>query len=968
MRLFDRSNDLHILNEAFTESASGNGQLVIIVGGPGAGKTQLLHEFLDTPDRLGARILQGTACPTEQDQPMSLLRKLLGNDGVETAPSVTVPPTEVPRGAFTPSEEHRDGTAPGEPEPGTTETLLRLADGERPLVVAVDDAHLMDRASLRAVVHLLHRSRFRRILVVCTTSGQPDAARSAAYTELIRQPHRRARLGPLSERAVGELIAAQTGSPRPAGVVRAFHRATAGNPLLVHALLDDSARFGREMDRPVAGTSYRQAVLSLVHRGEPRHVRVIRTLAALSAPVSVTALSAAASAAPSAPASATSAFASASAPAFGTAPFAPASLAVVAELADTPPAGAEEAIEALDSVGLLDGHVLRHPTAATAVLDDMTPADRGELHGRIAGLLYRSGAPAREVARHLRAADRVPSPWGASVLRAAADQALAADDVESCGGYLRLVLRDCSDERERNALSAALARAEWRTNPAAAGTHLEPLRRAALEGALSTRDTAGVLRHMLWQGDTELAAEAVATLVSGHSPEDAQILAEVEFVRQWFYGIALPTRSARATGLDPRRHVPTCRNGGLTAQVAMLVGGVATDDCAAAVAQALQGHQLGHLNLELVAMALLAIAHADRPALAADACGTLLECAAGRRATTWQALLGSVRAEIALLRGDMTTAAQGARRALDSLHEQSWGVLAGLPLSTAIFAHTAMGAYDDAEELLARDVPEPMFRTVFGIQYLRARGHHYLATDRPFAALNDFETCSRLMRQGNSSLQKGIPWRSDLALANLRIGRPGTARKWAEEQLRLPGGHSSRARAMGLRMLAATSKPHRRATLLRETIDLLKACGDQHTLAQAYADLSAAHYELGEYARARLVARQAAREAEACSVESPVDAHLLEDPATQSEASGAKGGPALLSDAECRVAGLAALGYTNREISGRLHVTISTVEQHLTRVYRKLNVASRSELPSKMLEHRIPKLSDRWAATHSPAG
>ncbi|WP_335936428.1 helix-turn-helix transcriptional regulator [Streptomyces sp. PTD5-9] len=929
MRLFDRSNDLHILNEAFTESAHGNGRLVIITGGPGSGKTRLLHEFLDTPDRLGARILQGTVCPTEQNQPMSLLRKLLRSHGVEPAPSALVRPAGRPRETVPPSGGHRRRAARADPEQRTAEALLRLAEGERPLVVAVDDAHLMDRVSLRAVVHLLHRSRFRRILVVCAASGQPDAARSVAYTELIRQPHRRVRLGPLSERGVGELIAAQTGSPRPAEVGRAFHRATAGNPLLVHALLDDSARFGHQLERPVASTAYRQAVLSLVHRGEPRHIRVIRTLAALAAPTSV---------------------------------------AIVAQLADTPPAGVEEAVEALNSVGLLNGPVFRHPIAATAVLEDMDPAARAELHARIARLLYRCGAPARDVARHLRAADRVPNPWGAGVLRTAAEQALAADDVELCSGYLQLVLRDCADERERNVLSAALARAEWRTNPAAAGTHLEPLRRAALDGALSTRDTASVLRHMLWQGDTELAAETVAALVPARSPDDARILAEVEFVRQWFYGVALPTRTAHPAGLDPRGHVSACRSGGLAAQVAMLVGGTATDESAAAVAQALQGHQLDHLNLELVAMALLAIAHADRPAVAAEACDALLECAAERRATTWQALLGSVRAEIALLRGDMTTAAQGARRALGSLHDQSWGVLAGLPLSTAIFAHTAMGSYDEAEELLRRDVPEPMFRTVFGIQYLRARGHHYLATDRPFAALNDFETCSQLMRQGNSSLQKGIPWRSDLALAHLRIGKAGTARKWAEEQLRLPGGHSSRARAMGLRMLAATSKPHRRTTLLRETVDLLKACGDQHTLAQAYADLSAAHYELGEYARARLVARQAAREAEACSVESPVDAHLLEDPAAQSEASAAKGDPALLSDAECRVAGLAALGYTNREISGRLHVTISTVEQHLTRVYRKLNVASRSELPSKMLEHRIPKLSDRWATTHSPAG
>jgi DNA-binding CsgD family transcriptional regulator len=52
-----------------------------------------------------------------------------------------------------------------------------------------------------------------------------------------------------------------------------------------------------------------------------------------------------------------------------------------------------------------------------------------------------------------------------------------------------------------------------------------------------------------------------------------------------------------------------------------------------------------------------------------------------------------------------------------------------------------------------------------------------------------------------------------------------------------------------------------------------------------------------------------------------------------------------LSDAERRVAALAAQGQTNREISRRLFVTVSTVEQHLTRVYRKLGVARRMDLP-----------------------
>jgi DNA-binding NarL/FixJ family response regulator len=42
---------------------------------------------------------------------------------------------------------------------------------------------------------------------------------------------------------------------------------------------------------------------------------------------------------------------------------------------------------------------------------------------------------------------------------------------------------------------------------------------------------------------------------------------------------------------------------------------------------------------------------------------------------------------------------------------------------------------------------------------------------------------------------------------------------------------------------------------------------------------------------------------------------------------------------------LAADGYNNRKIAGKLFITTSTVEQHLTRIYSKLNISRRSELP-----------------------
>jgi DNA-binding CsgD family transcriptional regulator len=51
-----------------------------------------------------------------------------------------------------------------------------------------------------------------------------------------------------------------------------------------------------------------------------------------------------------------------------------------------------------------------------------------------------------------------------------------------------------------------------------------------------------------------------------------------------------------------------------------------------------------------------------------------------------------------------------------------------------------------------------------------------------------------------------------------------------------------------------------------------------------------------------------------------------------------------LTAAERRVAELARDGRTNREIADSLFLTVSTVEQHLTRVYRKLDLAGRSDL------------------------
>jgi DNA-binding CsgD family transcriptional regulator len=321
----------------------------------------------------------------------------------------------------------------------------------------------------------------------------------------------------------------------------------------------------------------------------------------------------------------------------------------------------------------------------------------------------------------------------------------------------------------------------------------------------------------------------------------------------------------------------------------------------------------------------------------------------------WQAMLLTIRAAAELRRGGLAAAEVAAQHALTVISHKCWGVAIGAPLACVLLAQTAMGRLSDAAAYLSVPVPEATFRTPFGLHYLRARGRHYLATGRLRAALGDFQACGEMLDNWDRDVPMLLPWRLDVAQAYLAMGEREQARDVALEQLAQLEPDSLWPRGTALRLLAATSPVDQRPALLEEAVDVLQRSGDKYETASALADLSDAHRALGEVYSARALGQRAYGLAERCGAE-PLRRRLLEglrDIEVEIQSRRATGDASIgdLTEAELRVAALAVQGHTNRQIAKVLFVTVSTVEQHLTRVYRKLNVRRRTDLPKELRDY-----------------
>ena len=858
---------LSFLRDQFAQSSAGAGRLILISGATASGKTRLHNEFHHYAAESGALTLSATGAPDEQELDGGVLDQLLSGAAL---------PEEVP--------VPQDGSVALD----VCRALLRLAR-DQPMVICVDDLQFADAGSLQSLLQLQRRIRSSRLLMVLTQWDRPYAGHQRLRTSFTRQAQHHVYLAPLSVRTIRKLVTESLDTRFGPEFPTQVHELSAGNPMLVKALIDDY-RGGDRNGHPVVGRAFSGAVQTFLQQWDAPLRGVAAAVAVLGEHAS------------------------------------PERTARVAEVdTDT----AEEMTRILTDAGLLDANGFRHPHAEATALESLSPAARARLHLRAAELKHQRAATAREVATHLLAAGEVPADWSVRVLSEAAEQAARNDEVTFAANCLELALSTTTTEATRGVLLRALARITWRVNPSAAPAYLSALRQAAVDGAIEHADSALLVRHSLWHGDRETFTRALKVLAAEPEAIDARTEAELKLAYQWHYGPSLPRIadvSERHSG-DPWNH---------TAATLCQIWSRGGDDATTASAERiLRNCRLGDTALEALTTAIIALAHGGKAERAERWCVTLSEEASQRGATTWRAMLGGVWAGLLLRRGDIEGAAERARSALALLGTQGWGVSISYPLTTLLLSETAAGAFDAAADTLRHPVPEAMFATVGGLRYLRARGLFHLATDRTLAAISDFQECQRLMCNWDIDLPALVPWRTDIAEATLRLGDADTARDLAREQLDVASETDYYTLGSSWRVLAFVGEPAERSALLSRAAQYFRESGDRVELARTLKALD----QLKQRADVPAVH----------GVRLPEQKRLTTRPAGKPVVRNAEpADPALLTEAELRVAQLAALGRTNRQIGSELFITVSTVEQHLTRVYRKLGVSGRSALPTEL--------------------
>jgi DNA-binding CsgD family transcriptional regulator len=251
--LVDRDQEFAVVRE-FVGGVGGGPSALVLTGEPGIGKTVLWEAGIAEGAQRAARILTCHGIEAEAALSFTGLSELLGPVLDESTPSLLAPrrrALEVALLIVEPGDDPPDAHAIGL---AVLDVLREVAAGG-PVLLALDDAQWLDPASMGALQLALRRLRSEPIGLLATLRIAADVSAAFPLERSFREDHReRLTIGPLSLAALHSLLKQRVGLELTRPELGRAWEATAGNPFFA---LELGREFVRTGTRPSPGQTLR---------------------------------------------------------------------------------------------------------------------------------------------------------------------------------------------------------------------------------------------------------------------------------------------------------------------------------------------------------------------------------------------------------------------------------------------------------------------------------------------------------------------------------------------------------------------------------------------------------------------------------------------------------------------------------------------------------------------------------------
>jgi DNA-binding NarL/FixJ family response regulator len=918
--VFGRDGELAAV-ERFLDGVPLSPSAFVFEGSPGIGKTTLWQAATQRATARGYTTLCCRTAESEAKLALAALADLLAGLGDDLLARLPAPQRRALEVALLRRDAQGPPRDPRALATAVRSVLLELA-ARAPLLVAVDDLQWLDAPSVRMLDFAVRRLGTARVGLLATRRvGDPRAERLGLERALPDERVVRVRVGGLSVAALHHVLQAKLGRVLPRPVVVRVAQATDGNPLFAVEI----ARVLLEGGVPAPGQPL----------PVPGDVKALVAWRARALPPSTREALLVVAALPQA------------------------RLELVAVALGRPP-GAD--LEPAERAGMVefDGGVVRftHPLFATAIYASASTERRRRLHGRLAEVVD----DAEQKARHLALAAEGPDEGVAAALEraaravsrrgaatAAAELAEQARELTPPQGTARIRARAML-AAECHLVAGDLGRAHALLEEVVAATPPGAARAPALVllGQVRVRqgsfpDAVGLFARARQEAADDMR---LLGLIEGELSHALSSAGEVE---------RAAAHATRALELLEECGPPAVLADALAFSVTLdVLQGRRLDDGKLARALALEDP-----DRPVVVM--------SRPTYQAGFCmlcvGRLAEARARFLALRERLLergqdgelpgAGIYLAWIECLRGDLAAAHAYAREADEAAVEVGSHPVRGLTLAVCALVDACLGQAEAvrAEAAQALELLRQAGWTRRGSWALRALGFLELSLGNPAAAARALEPLAQLVEAAGAVAMPPGAALPDEIEALVALGE-------LQRVQRLLDMLDAHGRGSGLAWPLATAARCRGLLLAAqgetdEALQALEEALSHHARLEMPLELARTLLVRGQIQR-RHKRKRAARDSLAQALKLFERSGAVLWAARAREELGRVGlrprAPQHLTAAERRVAELAASGLTNQQVAAAAFLSPKTVEDNLTRIYRKLGIRSRAELGVRLAQ------------------